>query len=74
MCEWCPPTEEDDIPDWPLPQPQGIYGKGTDFHPIEFLKTLWDMYERVLVCGERSTDLPVEYEAFGKVAKCFRGR
>jgi len=57
---------EDDIPDWP--QPQGIYVKGTQFHPIKFLK--------ISYCGtctngssymERSTDLPVEYEAFGKV-------
>jgi len=56
---------EDNIPDWP--QPQGIYVKGTDFHPIEFLKTLWDMYEKVVVREERSTDLPMEYEAFWKV-------
>jgi hypothetical protein len=56
---------EDDIPDWP--QLEGIYLNGTQFHPIEFLKILRDMYERVLVHGERSTDLPVEYEALGKV-------
>jgi len=56
---------EDDIPDWP--QPQGIYVKGTQFHPIEFLKTLRDMYERVVIHGERSTNLPLEYETFGKV-------
>ncbi|KAH9955685.1 hypothetical protein BC827DRAFT_1235658 [Russula dissimulans] len=56
---------EDEIPDWP--QLQGIYMKGTDFRPVEFLKTLRDMYERVVVRGERHTDLPVEYEAFGKV-------
>ncbi|KAH9953272.1 hypothetical protein BC827DRAFT_1146474, partial [Russula dissimulans] len=53
---------DDDIPDWP--PPQGVYAKGTFFHPIEFLKTLWDMYERVVVCEVRSADLPVEYEAF----------
>jgi hypothetical protein len=40
---------------------------GTHFYPIEFLKTLRDMYERVVVRGERSADLPMEYEAFGKV-------
>jgi hypothetical protein len=40
--------------------------KGTHFYPIEFLKTLRDMYERVVVRGERSADLPVEYEAFRK--------
>ena len=59
------PKGEDDIPDWP--QPQGIYAKGTHFDPIKFLGTLRDMYERVVVRGERSADLPVEYEAFGKV-------
>jgi hypothetical protein len=56
---------EDDISDWL--QPQGFYAKGTQFHPIEFLKTLRSMYERVVVHGEKSADLPVEYEAFGKV-------
>jgi len=35
-------------------------GKGRTFIP---LKTLRDMYERVVVHGERSADLPVEYEA-----------
>jgi len=56
---------DDDIPDWP--QPQGVYAKGTHFYPIEFLKTLRDMYERVVVREERSADLPVEYEAFVKL-------
>ena len=28
---------EDDIPNWPQPQAQGIYVKGTDFHPIGIL-------------------------------------
>jgi len=50
---------EDDIPDWP--RPHGIYAKGTQFRLIKSLKTLRDMYERVVVHGERSTDLPVEY-------------
>ena len=49
---------EDDIPDWP--QPQENYGKGMHFYPIEFPKTPRDTYERD---GERSADLPVEYEA-----------
>jgi len=55
----------DDIPDWP--RPQGIYVKGTDFHPVEFLKTLQDVYKKVVVHKGRSTDLPVECEAFWKV-------
>jgi len=57
---------EDDIPDWPQPQAQWIYVKGTDFHPVGFLKTPWDMHEKVVVGGERSADLSVEYEVLGK--------
>ena len=56
---------EDDISD--CPQPQGIYVKGTDFHPVEFLKTLQDVYEKVAVREERSADYLVECEAFWKV-------
>ena len=59
--------EEDDVPEWP--QPQGIFTTGTDFHPIEFLKTVREMYERVMVRGECGTDIPIEYEAFGKMLK-----
>ena len=57
---------EDDIPNWPQPQAWGIYVKGTDFHPVGFLKTPWDMHEKVVVGGERSADLSVEYEVLGK--------
>ncbi|KAH9956342.1 hypothetical protein BC827DRAFT_1232171 [Russula dissimulans] len=57
--------DDDDIPDWSQPQ-QGIYAKRTHPNPIEFLKTLQDMYERVVVWGERNADLPVEYKAFEK--------
>jgi len=56
---------EDDISD--CPQPQGIYVKGTDSHPIKSLKTLQDVYKKVVVHKGRSTDLPVECEAFWKV-------
>src|SRR5712675_2431249 len=55
----------DDIPDWP--RPRGIYVKGTDFHPVEFLKTLQDVYKKVAVREERSADYLVECEAFWKV-------
>ena len=41
--------------------------KGTDFHPVEFLKTLQDVYEKVAVREERSADYLVECEAFWKV-------
>src|SRR5712672_338547 len=58
---------EDDIPDWVQPEPQGIYVKWTDFHPVEFLKTLWEMYERFAVHGERS------YRNTRLLGMCFRG-
>lgn len=57
----------DDVPDWP--QPQGIFATGTQFNPIQFLKTLREMYERVVVRGECGTDVPIEYEAFGRMLK-----
>jgi hypothetical protein len=37
--------------------------------PCRILKTLRDMYERILVHREKYTNLPVEYEAFGKVLR-----
>ena len=59
----------DDWDRYNWPQPQGIYGKGVHFYPIEFLKTLQDMYEMVVVCGERSTNLLMGHEAFGEVVQ-----
>jgi len=48
---------KDDIPDWPQPQAWGIYVKGTVFHPVGFLKTPWDMHEKVVVGGEECQSL-----------------
>jgi hypothetical protein len=39
--------DNDTLLDWP--QPQGIFEKGTHFHPIEFLKTLQEVYEKLVV-------------------------
>jgi len=48
---------KDDIPDWPQPQAWGIYVKGTVFYPVGFLKTPWDMHEKVVVSGEECRSL-----------------
>jgi len=57
--------DRDTLPDWP--QPQGIFEKGTHFHPIEFLKTLREVYEKVVVDRASGVDDPIEYEAFTKM-------
>ena len=57
--------DHDTLPDWP--QPQGIFEKGTHFHPIEFLKTLREVYEKVVVDRASGVDDPIEYEAFTKM-------
>ncbi|KAI0266607.1 hypothetical protein BGY98DRAFT_885848, partial [Russula aff. rugulosa BPL654] len=57
--------DNDSLPDWP--QPQGIFEKGTHFHPIEFLKTLWEVYEKLVVDRTSGVDVPIEYEAFMKM-------
>jgi hypothetical protein len=54
--------DNDTLPDWP--QPQGIFEKGTHFYPIEFLKTLREVYEKLIVEHASGVDVPIEYEAF----------
>ncbi len=53
------------LPDWP--QPQGIFEKGTHFYPIEFLKTLREVYEKLVVDCASGVDIPIDYEAFTKM-------
>ena len=57
--------DRDALPDWP--QSQGIFEKGTHFHPIEFLKTLQEVYEKVVVDRASGFNVPIEYEAFTKM-------
>jgi len=57
--------DDDSLPDWP--QPQGIFEKGTHFYPIEFLKTLQKIYEKLIVDHASGSDIPIEYEAFTKM-------
>jgi len=64
--------DHDTLPDGP--QPQGIFEKGTHFHPIEFLKTLQEVYEKVVVDRASGVDVPIEYEAFTKTVQWASGQ
>jgi hypothetical protein len=57
--------DNDTLPDWP--QPQGIFEKGTHFYPIEFLKMLREVYEKLVVDRASGVDIPIEYEALTKM-------
>jgi hypothetical protein len=57
--------DDDGLPDWP--QPQGIFKKGGHFYPIEFLKTLREVYKTLVVDRSSGVDVPIEYEAFMKM-------
>lgn len=54
-----------DVPP-PFPQPEGIFSIGETFNPLQFLQTLRDLYERIVVRRENSTtaDASVEDLAF----------
>jgi hypothetical protein len=55
----------DTTPDWP--QPPGIFERGVIFNPIPFLKTIHDMYERIVIEGTDGDGLAMEYHAFAKL-------
>ena len=57
--------DDDTLPDWP--QPQGIFEKGTHFYPIKFLKTLREVYKKLVVDRVSGVDVPIEYKAFTKM-------
>lgn len=46
---------------------QGISERGTRFHPLEFLKMLREVYEKLIADRVSSVDIPIEYEAFIKM-------
>ncbi|KAJ7127473.1 hypothetical protein C8R46DRAFT_1237214 [Mycena filopes] len=46
----------------PWPQPTGLFTTGSEFHPLIFLTTIREVYEKVVVEGE--TDVSMEQEAF----------
>jgi len=52
-------------PEWP--QPLGIFTKGTQFNPIEFLKTLRNVYESVVNEGGGDAQLSLEHCAFARM-------
>ncbi|THH19481.1 hypothetical protein EW146_g1687 [Bondarzewia mesenterica] len=61
-----PKDTADELPDWP--QPLGIFTKGSHFHPIAFLMTIREMYERVVIVGEGGApEVTMEDEAFAKM-------
>jgi hypothetical protein len=49
-------------PEWP--QPQGIFEKGKTFHPMAFLTTIHDVFEKLVIEKSDGDDLLMEYEAF----------
>ncbi|KAJ7110203.1 hypothetical protein C8R43DRAFT_904518, partial [Mycena crocata] len=46
----------------PWPQPDGIFTTGTDFHPLTFLATLREVYEKSVI--EADINLAMDHEAF----------
>jgi len=51
--------------DGPLwPQPHGIFEHGRQFHPVNFLKILREVYDAVVVKGSDGGDSALEYNAF----------
>ncbi|OBZ69972.1 hypothetical protein A0H81_10475 [Grifola frondosa] len=57
------PKDSTDIsPDWP--QPSGIFTGGSHFHPIVFLTTLCEMYEKTVMNQGRDVVIDMEYLAF----------
>jgi hypothetical protein len=59
--------DDDGLPDWP--QPQGIFKKGGHYYPIEFLKTLREVYKTLVVDRASGVDVPIEYEAMKMLGK-----
>jgi hypothetical protein len=57
--------KKDTPPEWP--QPAGVFTKGTQFSPIEFLKTLREVYESVVNGSGEGTNLSLEHEAFARM-------
>lgn len=52
------------LPEWP--QPQGVFTKGTHFHPVVFLAKIRGIYEKVVVDRESGEAL-LEHEAFASL-------
>ena len=55
----------DKTPDWP--QPQGVFELGTKFNPSNFLATLRNVYEELVIRGHTGNDIAMEYQAFGRL-------
>lgn len=48
------------------PLPKGIFTAGTNFHPLVFIATLRDIYEKVVV-SQVGDDTLLEYQAFASL-------
>jgi hypothetical protein len=57
----------DTVPEWP--QPQGIFELGVTFNPMQFLITIRNVYENLVIENGSGDDLAMEYDAFVKLLK-----
>ncbi|CCM06468.1 uncharacterized protein FIBRA_08733 [Fibroporia radiculosa] len=51
----------------PFPQPEGIFTRGTHFHPKQFLVTLEAMYDELVVREKSGGECSTEYGAFASM-------
>ncbi|THH23181.1 hypothetical protein EUX98_g7992 [Antrodiella citrinella] len=56
--------EKDKLPGPLFPLPRGIFMNGESFHPLVFLSTLHDVYDKVFVESHPIKELYLEYDAF----------
>jgi hypothetical protein len=55
----------DSLPEWP--QPHGVFTNGTHFHPLVFLATVRELYDKVIDCAISDQDYSMEDEAFSRM-------
>lgn len=62
-----PKTESTDstLPEWP--QPHGIFTNGSHFHPLVFLATVRELYDKVIDRAISDQDYSMEDEAFSRM-------
>jgi len=53
------------LPEWP--QPYGIFTNGSHFHPLIFLATVRELYDKVIDCAISDQDYSMEDEAFSRM-------
>lgn len=60
-----PKCSGETLPPWP--QPQGIFTDGKHFHPLIFLATVRDLFEKIVVEKSLGGDMAMEYKAFARL-------